>query len=52
MGLLPEQVRALTPADTVLVVQGWNAAHAPADQPPPAMSRERLDELKRMYPDV
>lgn len=51
MGFKPAEVRAMTPAETDLLVQGWNEAQAPQSKSPPAMSQGRLDELMRMYPD-
>ncbi len=50
MGRLPAEIRALTPEETDLLVAAWNAAQNGGDMPR-AMSRDRLDELKRQYPD-
>jgi hypothetical protein len=49
MGRVPAEVWAMTPADTALLVEGWNAAQG--GDMPKAMSRERLEELKARYPD-
>ena len=51
MGRLPAEVRAMTPRETALLVQGWNEAQA-GDGAPPAMTMDRFDELREMYPDV
>jgi hypothetical protein len=49
MGLLPEQVRQMTPAETDLLVEGWNRAQSGKNGPPPAMSLDRLEELERLH---
>lgn len=50
MGRLPAELRAMTPEETTLLVEAWNAAQK-GSAPPPAMSRDRFEELKRQYPD-
>lgn len=50
MGRTPAEVRAMTPAETALMVEGWNAANG-EDKGPAPMTYERLQELKRLYPD-
>lgn len=50
MGRLPAEVRAMTPAETSLLVEAWNDAQS-GDGPPQPMSRDRFLELKAMYPD-
>ena len=52
MGRLPAEVRAMTPAETDLLVSGWNEAQASARGDVAPMSVERLQELKDRYPDV
>lgn len=51
MGRLPAEVRAMTPEETVLLVAGWNAAQQEQSGNPAPMSWDRLQELKRRYPD-
>lgn len=48
MGRLPAEVRAMTPEETSLLVDGWNAAQA-NDDTPEAPSRAELDELIARY---
>lgn len=40
----------MTPRDTVLLVQGWNAAQA-GDSSPAPMSVDQLEDLIARYPD-
>lgn len=47
MGRLPAEVWALTPADTVLLVEAFNAAQKRDDVEPP--SRAEYEELVRRY---
>lgn len=42
MQLLPEQVRAMTPAETDLLVQGWNEAQADHTPAPTDAEYEEL----------
>jgi hypothetical protein len=51
MPFLPAQIREMTVADTVLLVEGWNAAQQAASGEVPPMTAEQLADLKRMYPD-
>lgn len=41
----------MTPADTALFVDAWNAAKAAESGEVPAMSLDELDDLMRQYPD-
>jgi hypothetical protein len=50
MGLTPAVVRVMTPEETALLIEGWNAAKGGGEKPA-AMSRDRFEELKRQYPD-
>lgn len=45
--MTPEQVRALTPADTLLIVEGWNAAQS--DSGPAAPTDDEFETLVRQY---
>ena len=51
MGRLPSEIWALTPADTDLLVRGWNEAQAAQRGDVQPMTLEQFDELKRAYPD-
>ena len=46
---MPDEVRALTPRDTILLVEGWNEAQGGGDDTPEPMSPERFRELKKQY---
>lgn len=47
MGRLPAEARALTPGETVLLVNAHNAAHDTAEVQPP--SRSEYEDLVRRY---
>ena len=47
-GLKPAEVRAMTPRDLILWVEGWNASQGGGDEPEP-MTAEEYRELKRRY---
>lgn len=47
MGRLPAEIRALTPAETELVVRAWNAAQAGDGPAPP--SEAQYEELVARY---
>lgn len=47
MGRLPAEVRAMTPADTDLLIAGWNDAHAGDSVQAPTI--EEYEELVRRY---
>ena len=49
MGKLPAEARAMTPAETALLIRGWNAAQAGDRVEPPG--REELEALMEQYPD-
>jgi len=49
MGHLPRDIWPMTPSETDLLIESWNAAQRGGDPPP--MTAERFDELKAMYPD-
>lgn len=51
MGRLPAEVRAMTPAETALLVRGWNEAQEASSGKTQPMSPERFAELKKRYPD-
>jgi hypothetical protein len=48
MGRLPAEVRALTPKETDLLIEGWNAANE-ADTGPAAPTDAEYEELVRKY---
>lgn len=48
MGRLPAEVRAMTPKETDLLVEGWNAAQGD-DAGPAAPSDAEYEELVRAY---
>ena len=47
-GLKPAEVRAMTPRDLTLWVEGWNIAQGGGDEPEP-MTADEYRELKRRY---
>lgn len=51
MGRLPQEVLAMTPRDTDLLVRAWNAAQAAASGEVAPMKVDRFHDLKRQYPD-
>lgn len=48
MGRLPAEVRAMTPAETTILIQGWNEAHADGDALPSDIG-DTYDELIEKY---
>ena len=49
-GLRPDEVRAMTPRDTILFTEGWNEAQGGGQNEAPApMTAERFRELKKQY---
>jgi hypothetical protein len=48
MGFTPAQVREMTPADTALLVRGWNEAHSSNDDVAP-MTSDEYRELVAKY---
>ncbi|PYE80813.1 hypothetical protein DFP88_11123 [Pseudoroseicyclus aestuarii] len=50
MGRLPAEMRALTPAETALLVTAWNEAQGEGPLPA-APTAAQMDDLKRRYPD-
>lgn len=47
MGRLPAEVRAMTPKETDLLIEGWNAAQG--GDGPPAPTDAEYEELVRRY---
>lgn len=47
MGYTPAEVRAMTPADTVLLIRGWNEAHETDDVAP--MTADEFEDLVAKY---
>lgn len=47
MGYTPDQVRAMTPTDTVLLIRGWNEAHESGDVAP--MTADEFEDLVAKY---
>ncbi|WP_420415926.1 phage tail assembly chaperone [Marinovum algicola] len=48
--LTPADVRAMTPEETALFIEGWNAENQ-SENASNAPSREELEALKARYPD-
>lgn len=48
MGRLPAEVRAMTPAETELLVRAWNEANSGSDMPD-APTADEYEELVRQY---
>jgi len=47
-GRLPAAIRAMTPEETILFTQGWNAAQSGGLDPP---DRDEVMALMEQYPD-